>query len=175
MLCLTGCTVGKMNGHTHSTSSSLTVRCPRWQRWAPSLVWLSLVWFLLQSQPGPARPCSWFTSFGFPSFPNIISLSHLFILLPAEMLSQMGRFFSKQVTVLILCCDIMESTLAQARCTWPKWTKFATVTWEMFGVYCFLSDVLYVIYIVLEGADLTYCGLHQRLIWKLWYCMSPGF
>lgn len=58
MPCLAGCTVGKMNRHTHSTSASLLVHCPRWQRWAPGLVWLSLVWFPLWSQSGPARPCS---------------------------------------------------------------------------------------------------------------------
>lgn len=145
MLCLAGCTVGKMNRHTHSTSASLLVHCPRWQCWASSLVWLSLVGLPMRSQSGPARPYSWFTSFAFHSFPNIISLSHLFILLPAEMLSQMGRFSSKQVTVLISRYDIMESTLAQARYTWSKWTKFATVAWEVFVFPCFVSDVLYTV------------------------------
>lgn len=53
MLCLAGCTVGKMNRHTHSTSASLLVHCPRWQCWAPSLVW-----FPLQSQSALARPYS---------------------------------------------------------------------------------------------------------------------
>lgn len=47
MLCLAGCTVGKLNRHVHSASASLLVHCPRWQCWAPSLVWLSIVWFPL--------------------------------------------------------------------------------------------------------------------------------
>lgn len=86
--------------HARSVCASL-VRWPRWQLWAPGLDWLSGVWFPFWSQSEPARPYSWFTSFAFPSFPNIISVSHLFISLPAVVLSQMGRFSNKQVRVLI--------------------------------------------------------------------------
>lgn len=55
MLCLAGYTVGKMNRHPHLTRASVLVHYPRWQCWAPRLVWLSLVWFSVLSQLGPAR------------------------------------------------------------------------------------------------------------------------
>ena len=81
-LCLAGCTVARMNRHIHSTRASLLVPCPRWQRWALSLVWIGPVWSLLQSQSGLTRPYPWSPLFAFSSFPNIISVSHLFIFLP---------------------------------------------------------------------------------------------
>lgn len=163
MLCLAGCTVGKMNRHTHSTSVSLLVHCPRWQCWAPSLVW-----FPLQSQSALARPYSWFTSFAFPSFSNIISVSHLFISLPAEMLSQMGRFSNKQVAVLILRHDTMASTLAHAKCIQVWYCVEEIFIFLLFSLWC----IIY-IYTPSRLVSLTYCGLYQSLytIWRHWNCV----
>lgn len=82
----------------HSARASLDY-WPWWQLWAPGPFWLGGVWFPLWSQSEPVGPYSWCTSF---APPNITWVSHLFILLPATTLSQMGRFSNKQVAVLIL-------------------------------------------------------------------------
>lgn len=130
-----------MNRRSHSASASLLGHCPRWQRWAPSLVWLGLVRFLLPSQLGPARPYSPFTSFAYPSFPNIISVSHLLILLPAKMLARWADF---PINKLQFCyCVMILCSRPWLRQSVPGPNQGTLLVWHVFLVHVYLSCTIF--------------------------------
>lgn len=156
-----------MNRHTHSTSASLLVPCPRWQRWAPSLVWLGLVWFPLQSQSGPARPYSWFTSFAFPSFPNIIFWVIFSSRCQTRCLARWADFPINKLQ--FWSCVMILWSRPWLRQSAPGLNEASFLLWHniYLFIYCFVSDVLHIQYC---WSRLGWHTLHQSLIWKHWCC-----
>lgn len=126
--------------------------CPRWQRRAPSLVWLGLVCSSAESQtwnlpvvchdsrglPSPPSP----TLFLWVIFSSCCQKSFfLFLFFQARW----ADFSCKQVTVLIFPLTTVYSRPRDgAKHVWPWKTVCATLVREMFAFPCFVCVVLYI-------------------------------
>lgn len=103
--------------------------------------------------------------FFFSALSNIISVTHLFDLLPVTKLSQMSRFDHKQVAVWIYSYDITELTLALPKCIWLKCVKmfFSVVVFTLSECFLFFVSVM-------EDKRCrkgsVWQMLHQSLIWE---------